>query len=125
MNLRAIAVATDSVTFADPSNIFNTTRFKTHAGSILVNGTSVPFTRVELISSRQAEITLCDTDCKGTTPTSVRIYVSGPIVSKDAIVAQLEAAVANLKTAIQQDNVLGGFPVNAATAYIVDVAPQG
>lgn len=122
MNLRAIAVATDSVTFADPSNIFHTTRFKTRASQILVNGTQVPFVRVELISLRHADITLCDTECKGKTPTSVRISLSGPIVSKDAIIAQLKAAVANLETAIDTDGVLDGFPVNPATGYVVDVS---
>lgn len=122
MNLRPTSVVAGSVTFADPSNILNTTRIKNGASTILVDGVKVPFARAELISSRQVDVPLCDSECMSTTPTSVRIYLSGPIGSKAAIIAQFEAAVANMRTAIETDDILSGFPAQSTTVYVVDVA---
>lgn len=121
MNLRPTTVVAGSVTFADPSNILNTTRIKNGASTILVDGVKVPFARAELISARQVSVPMCDSECTSSTPTSVRIYISGPIGSKGAMIAQFKAAVANMITAIETDDVLSGFPAQSTTAYVVDV----
>lgn len=117
-NLRPIAVATDSVVLADPTNINNTTRLKSARSDKTLGGQKLKHSRFEIISARRHQITVNDVAVEDTG--AVRIFVSGAVLSAEALVAQLDDAYHNAKIAIQSDKVLEGFPANPTTEYHID-----
>lgn len=118
--MRVISAGPNDVVFADPGNILNTLRVKTSRNMRSVADQQLPAVRVEFISARNEPVTLCDATCTVPVASSVRIQLSGVLISKATLKQQLTDAYNSALLAIDTDKVLDGFPASPATAYVID-----
>lgn len=126
--LRFVAIGANDITFADPLTVNRTTRF-THSLSTPIDPIAGRYSlnRFELISSGVASVVKpnCDDGCKaGSQPTSVRIKVSGPTDSSDAVKQQILDALENMKRAVEA-GIHTGFLPTMATEFVVDSGTSG
>lgn len=115
--LRFVTLGSDSITYADPSNVANTAKF-THANTQRSTTLGlVPHTRAEYISNRNAVRTVGSV----TVPEvlSVRFKVSGAlslsVEQKQHVLDSLE----NFRVAIEA-GLLDGFLPTQATEFVID-----
>lgn len=115
--LRFVTLGSDSITFADPSNVANTAKF-THANTQRSTTLGlVPHTRAEYISNRNASRTVGDV----TLPEilSVRLKVSGALALSAEQKQHVLDSLENFRISVEA-GLLDGFLPNQSSEFVID-----
>lgn len=116
-NLRFVTLGSDSITFADPSNVANTAKF-THANTQRSTSLGlVPHTRAEYISNRNAVRTIGDI----TVPEvlSLRIKVSGALALSAEQKQHVLDSLENFRLSVEA-GLLDGFLPTQTAEFVID-----
>lgn len=120
-NLRLISILGNSITFADPLNVGNTTRFDQATSNVKSPIGLIPFQRSEMISNRL----LCvkPVNCVDAVATnmmsSVRVKIQSPLVSSVEVKQQVLDALENVRIAVE-NGLLGGIKPSPETVLVAD-----
>lgn len=115
--LRFVTLGSDSITFADPSNVANTAKF-THANTQRSTTLGlVPHTRAELIANRNA--TRLVNEIPVPEVLSVRIKVSGALVLAAEQKQHVLDSLDNFRAAVES-GLLEGFLPNQTAVLVID-----
>lgn len=115
--LRFVTLGSDSITFADPSNVANTAKF-THANTQRNTTLGlVPHTRAELIANRNAVRLVNEVPVPEVL--SVRIKVSGALVLAAEQKQHVLDSLDNFRLAVE-NGLLQGFLPNQTAEFVID-----
>lgn len=121
--LRYVALGTNEITFADPLQVTRTTRFTHNLAQVTdVNVGRLTVNRAELISLRPVQLKKagCEDTCSSSEQNiSVRIKVSGPLDSSEAVKRQILDALENMKRAVHAQ-LTEGFLPTSLTEFVAD-----
>lgn len=118
--LRLVSILGQSITYADPSAVGNTTRFDQSVSNAKTTIGLIPLQRAEMISLNNV---CAKTGCEATATTlmqsSVRIKVASPLANASEMKQQVLDALDNFKVAVE-NGLLDGVKPDAMTALFVN-----